>query len=279
MFTSSLRRRLSAFLAAGAAAVAVLGLAVPAGASTGAPQTSPEQAGYTANRAQFKTVGAAVYLRDPAQYAGTVARYGHTVQLWSADRVVSVNFTASTAGKTYSPSATIYDRGTHQVIASDPNARHCVWRIDCYPGVGPAVKFGDQLWLGISYSPPTGHLDLFAANLGPYGAYGTVFDITWSYELPGQSFSKARIGTDFGSSPWDGAYAYTPPAKPVKAAAYTGVRLTSYSGHRDDLSSWWMRHKLLAQPTGRGMVAIPHDLTGGADFQTWFVPKSAHSSS
>jgi hypothetical protein len=66
----------------------------------------------------------------------------------------------------------------------------------------------------------------------------------------------------------------------VKAASYAQVSLTSYSGHKADLSSvWWVRHKLLAQPPGRGLVATPHDLTnGGANFQTWFAPNSAHSS-
>ena len=62
----------------------------------------------------------------------------------------------------------------------------------------------------------------------------------------------------------------------MQAAAYTFVWLTSYSGHRDDLSSWWFHHNLLAQPPGRGLVATPHDLTdGGHDFQTWFAPKNA----
>ena len=100
-----------------------------------------------------------------------------------------------------------------------------------------------------------------------------------SSDLPGQSFTKARIGTEFGSSPWDTSYAYTPPANPVKAAHYTDVHLTSYSGHRDDLSSWWMHHKLLALP-GRSLVAFPDNLAnGGANFQTWFAPKSGQHSS
>ena len=102
----------------------------------------------------------------------------------------------------------------------------------------------------------------------------------WSYTVTAQSFSKAKIGTDFGSSPWDASYSYTPPADPVNLAAYTGVSLTSYSGHKADLTSWWVCHKLLAQPSSRGLVAIPHGLTGGgASFQTWFVPKSAQGAS
>jgi hypothetical protein len=276
MFTSLLRRRVSAVLAASAAAAAALALAAPAGAATGARQASAEMAGYTANHALFKEVSGVVYLRDPGQYAGIVARYGHSVQLWSSDRVVSLNFTASTAGETYTPSVTIYDRSTHQVIASDPNAKHRGYRQeDWSPGVGAPWGWGGYgTWLNISYSPGTGTLYMKAED----GAY--LSEIMWSYDLPGQSFAKARIGTTFGSSPWDTAYSYTPPTKPVKAAAYRYVNLASYSGHHDDLSSWWVRHKLLAQPPGRGLVAIPHDLTGGgAGFQTWFAPKNAQSPS
>jgi hypothetical protein len=105
-------------------------------------------------------------------------------------------------------------------------------------------------------------------------------EIVFSYKLPGQSFTMAGIGTTFGSSPWDTAYTYTPPAQPVKAATYTNIWLTSYSGHQAPLWSWWMHHKLLAQPPGRGQVATPRDLySGGHDFRTWFVPKSAQGSS
>src|SRR5215813_7320043 len=130
MFSSIVRRRAAAFLIAGAAAAAVLALAAPVGASTGTRYTSPEQAGYIADHAQFKKVFANIHMRDPAQYAGIVARYGHSIQLWSADRVVSLSFTASTSGHTYIPNVTIYNRSTHQVITSDPNAKHRPYRQD-----------------------------------------------------------------------------------------------------------------------------------------------------
>ena len=169
MFTSILRR-VPAFITAGAAAVAVLALAVPAGASTGAQQTSPQQVGYTTTGAQFKQVYGTVYLRNPARYAGMVARYGHSAQLWSSDIVVTVDFTASTSGKTYTPSATIYDRGTHQVIAFNTNATHHRYSEGTLPGVDPPVRFGDHLNLGITYSPATGHLDMWAEN--PLVLYG-----------------------------------------------------------------------------------------------------------
>ena len=131
--------------------------------------------------------------------------------------------------------------------------------------------------MGISYDKATGTLSMEVGD--PYNI--NVFHS--SYTIPGQSFTEARIGTEFGTSPWDDSYSYTPPAAPVKVAAYTDVWLISYSGHQATLSSWWVNHKLLAntgQQSGSDWVAIPHNLTGGgASFQTWFVPKSAQGAS
>ena len=95
-----------------------------AGASAGSRAgISPEQAGYIASGAQFKAISAIVYLRNPTQYAGEVAGYRHSVQLWTwDDAVVTFGVRASTSGTRYTPYATIYDRSTHQVIASNPNA-------------------------------------------------------------------------------------------------------------------------------------------------------------
>src|SRR5215831_20518989 len=126
MSISSLRWRApSALIAAGAAAAAVLALTVPAGAVTGTAEISPEEAGYTATGAQFKEIDASVFLRQPGQYSGEVGQYSHSVQLWSSGLVAVVGVRASTSGSSYTPYATIYDRSTHQVIASNPNAVFC----------------------------------------------------------------------------------------------------------------------------------------------------------
>jgi hypothetical protein len=259
MSISSLRWR--ATLALGAAAAAVLALAVPAGASTGTRWTSPEQAGYIATGAQFKTISTHVYLRNPAQYAGKVASYRYSVQLWSSGLVVTIGLKASTSGTRYTPYATIYNRSTHQVIASNPNT----------PGFQP-FGFGKSCELVINYRPATGYLTMYASfGYGP--------DFSSYYRVSSQSFTQARVGTEFGSSPWDASYPYTPPARSLKVAAYTNVDLTSYSGHTASLSSWWVHHKLLAntgQQSGSDWVAVPADLSnGGASFQTFFLPQSA----
>lgn len=267
-----------------AAAAAVVGLAMPAGASTGTAQISPEQAGYTATGAQFKTIDAFVFLRQPTQYASEVASFGHSVQLWSSGLVISFGLTASTSGGGYTTYATIYDRSTHQVIASNPNAQHCAGYGDfCAPGPVTWNYPGTTAWMRISYTPADGHLSMSEVLISDStDSNGNYF--TSSYDLTAsQAFSQARVGTEFGSSPWDASYRYTPPARSVKVAAYTNVDLTSYSGHTASLWSWWVHHKLLAntgQQSGSDWVAVPADLSsGGASFQTFFVPQSAQSSS
>jgi hypothetical protein len=254
------------------AAAAVLGLAGPAGAVTGTAQISPEQAGYTATGAQFKNVHAAVYLRQPSFYAGQVASFGHSVQLWSSGLVVSLGVTGSTSNKVgnYTTYATIYDRGTHQVIASNPNAQWC-YEDHCSPGPANLDPSFHGLAWGISYDPASGQLTMD-------GDTDEGIDFSASYTVTGQSFTQARVSTDFGSTPWDATYSHTPPAQSMKAATYSNVGLITYSGHASTLWSWWTHHKLLAntgQQSGSDWVAVPTDLTsGGASFQTWFVPQS-----
>jgi hypothetical protein len=268
------------------AGAVVLALAMPAsaGTGTGTAQISPEQAGYTATGAQFKTIDARVFLRQPTQYASEVASFGHGVQLWSAGLVISVGLTASTSGGGYTTYAIIYDRSTHQVITSNPDAQHCAGYGDfCAPGPVTWNYPGVTAWLRISYTPADGHLSM-SEVLSSDSTDSNGNDFTSSYDLTtSQAFSQARVGTEFGSSPWDPSYPYFPPAKSLKIAAYTSVDLTSYSGHTASLSSWWVRHKLLAntgQQSGRDWVAVPGDLYhGGASLQTFFVPQSAQSSS
>jgi hypothetical protein len=273
MSISSMRwRAASALITAAAAAAAVLALAVPAAASTGTAEISPEQAGYTATGAQFKAIHAAVFMRQPSFYAGQVASFGHSVQLWSSGLVVSLGVTASTSISrgSYTTYATIYDRSTHQVIASNPNAQWC-YEDHCSPGPANLDPSFHGLAWGISYDPASGQL-----TMGGNTVEGV--DFSASYTVTGQSFTQARVGTDFGSTPWDASYPHTPPAQSMKAATYSNVGLTTYSGHTSTLWSWWVHHKLLAntgQQSGSDWVAIPTDLaSGGASFQTWFVPQS-----
>ena len=263
----------SALAAAGAAAAMVLALAVPAGASTGTTELSPEQAGYTATGAQFASAGAEVYLRQPAQYAAQVTSFGHSVQLWSSGLVLVVGVTASTSGSGYTPYAKIYDTSTHQLLASDPNAQWCDVSDNCSSTIG-TIPAGETVLFNVVYHPKNGDVVLDASPGIGEGGFSADYQAG-----TGVSFTQARMGTDFGSSPWDASYPHTPPAQYTKAGAFSHATLTTYSGHTSSLWSWWVHHQLLAnteQQSSADWVAIPTNLTsGGTSFQTYFVPQSA----
>jgi hypothetical protein len=272
--SSICRRVVPALTASGAAAAAVLALAAPAAAKTGTSELSPEQAGFTATGAQFKTITADVYLRNPTQYAGQVANLGHSVQLWSSDSVAVLGVTASTAGTSYTPYATIYDRSTHAVTAPNPSAQWCVAVGNCSSTIGSWAT-GETLSEKVTYTASSGTVQLTAT---PVGGGGVPY-FTASYPIGStESFNQARVGTDFGSTPWDNTYSYTPPAQYLKTAVFSKVSLTTYSGHTSPLWSWWVHHALLAnteQQSGSDWVSVPSNLyNGGANFQTYLVPQS-----
>jgi hypothetical protein len=262
MSISSMRwRAASALIAAGAAATAVLALAVPASASTGTTEISPEQAGYTATGAQFRNVTASVFLRNPTQYASEVSGYGHSIQLWSSDLVLVLGVsssTSSTAG--FVPAAIVYDRSTHTVLAETTGATN-------FPS-------GETVTERMHYDVTTGVVTFTAFD--PAGRLFTTTDTVAAAE----SFREARIGTDFGADPWTAPSSYTPPANFTKIAVYNSVLLTTYSGHISTLRSWWVHHHLLANTDQNSIsgdwVAIPTDLfNSGASFVTFFVPTFA----
>jgi hypothetical protein len=265
------RRLLAAAVMSAAVAAVVLAGTGVAGASTGTAEISPEQAGYTATGAQFKYIDGLVYLRNPGQYASEVASVGDSLQLWSAGLVVTLGVTASTSGSGYTQYATIYDRSTHTVIASNPNAEFCDSNENVCNLPPQPFDAGTQLALSISYSPSDGSLEMIEVFSGG-------FSFVSSYTVTGQSFTQARIGTDFGNSPWDGSYSHSPPANQVKVAAYSDVHLITYSGHTSSLWSWWVHHPLLAntgQQSGSDWVAVPTSLSlFGSSFSTYLVPQS-----
>jgi hypothetical protein len=114
--------------------------------------------------------------------------------------VVTVGFTASTSGSACTPYATIYDRSTHQVIASNPNAQYCEPSGDCFSGRPTTYPCGSGWTLTINYLPESGQVAMFE-----YSGHH-LYAFTSSYALTAQSFTQARVGTDFGSSPWDASY-------------------------------------------------------------------------
>lgn len=268
---------------AGIAAIATsLVMSGMASASTGTPEISPEEAGYSATAAQFQTVRASVYLRNPEQYATEVTGYGHSVQLWSSGLVMILGVSDTTAAGSkaagFSPAVAVFDRSTHALLAASANgtiaAQWCPAHQACQPATsGGSFAAGVTVTLRMHYSHATG-----AARFKAVDVAGDTFTATYSPGT-GISFNQARIGTEFGVDPWT-APSYTPPGKWTKIAVYNNARLVTYSGHRSTLRSWWVHHALEAnteaQSESGDWVAIPTDLyNSGASFRTFFVPTFA----
>lgn len=256
-----------------------------ASASTGTTEISPEEAGYSATGAQFQTVGASVFLRNPEQYATEVTGYGHSVQLWSSGLVMVLGVSDTTAAGSkaagFSPAVAVFDRSTHALLASSSNpaqipAFWCPAAGTCQPATaGGSFAVGATVTERMHYNPSTGGASFKASD-----AAGNLFKATYAAGT-GISFKLARIGTEFGVTPWT-APAYTPPANWTKIAVYNNARLVTYSGHASTLTSWWVHHPLLANTEAQSVtgdwVAIPTNLSNsGATFQTLFVPTFAQS--
>jgi hypothetical protein len=271
-------RLLAAALVPGAVAAAVLAGPGAAGASTGPRYASAEQAGYAATGAQFEVVEAQVYLRNPAQYAGEVGHYSHTVQLWSSGLVAVLGVEASTSGSGYTPYARIFDASSYQLIASNPRAFWCIHVNHCGSAIG-SFPAGDTVLLTVTYNRATGDIRLEADELLP--GSGRAFAADYAAGT-GVSFTQARVGTEFGSDPWTAPASFTHPAAWTKLAVYSYVRLVFYNGNGSTLSSWFAHHKIfMAAITGSliDVEAAPADLynSGGSlrnvtDFQTWLAP-------
>jgi hypothetical protein len=279
-----MRKIVTTAVAAIAAIAASLTMAGMASASTGTPEISPEEAGYSATGAQFQTVSASVFLRNPEQYATEVGGYGHSVQLWSSGLVMVLGVSDTTAAGSkaagFSPAVAVFDRGTHALLAASANgtitAQWCPAGGSCQPATsGGSFAVGVTVTERMHYNPSTG-----AASFKATDKAGDRFTATYSAGL-GKSFKQARIGTEFSVDPWT-APSYTPPANFTKIAVYNNARLVTYSGHVSTLSSWWVHHVLeantVAQSESGDWVAIPTNLyNSGASFQTWFVPTFAQS--
>jgi hypothetical protein len=262
------RRLLATAVVPAAVAAAVLAGPAAASASTGPRYASAEQTGYAATGAQFGYLTASVYLRKPAQYAGVVGQYSHTIQLWSSGLVAVFGASASTSGSAYTPYVHIFDATSHQLLASDPNALWCD-QGNCGPAIG-SFAAGDTLRFQAEY----GDGDLSFAVVDH--AAGTLFTASPYTVGTGVSFTQARVGTEFGSDPWTAPPSYTHPAAWTKIAVYTKVRLITYNGKSSSLASWFPHHKIFMVGVTGSLIdvkAAPTDLTGGgAAFQDWLAP-------
>jgi hypothetical protein len=285
---TSITSRIASLLAALATAGAVsLAAAGTASAATAPAFGSPEQAGFAAAGAgaQFRYVQATITLPDASKFASEIGGFGVSVQLWSGKSVAVLGISNSTTAGNYSAAVAMFD-------PTQPN-------LNVYPNglVCSTADAGSQLCPGtptdwtdgsVAFAPGA---TIFISAFYDRATGGTMFLVKdpqanefLSYTFAsgkGISWREARVGAEFGCSPFascsgSSPVPYNAPPAPVHLVKFSGIRLTTYSGHRAGFSSWWLHAKVLWTRNGliSGAVnARPHSLfDGGTAFNDYLQP-------
>ncbi|HTT50966.1 MAG TPA: hypothetical protein VMH35_06185 [Streptosporangiaceae bacterium] len=257
-------------LAAGLAAAPAAVAATTIYHGTGSRIYATDQAGYAATGAAFQTASATVYLRAPGQYTKVDDGISWETHLYGTDTKTGKKWEidlgaggdpASLTGGNYNVWALTAD-DTAQIPGASSTWNGAAAAGNQQPGAFPP---GDTVTESIHYARASGfvfwRVSDAAANLFSGRAYlGS--NVT---------FGETSVigGFDPGSS-------FAPPPAPLRLATFTGIRLTSASGHQAGFASWWTHSKIVATSDGTsaGTVrATPADLPGGGtSFSVSFVP-------
>jgi hypothetical protein len=254
-----------------AAPLLALAVATPAGAATGPRMGSAGQTGFVVTGAQIRDVRGQVFGRNGGGFASTQAGIGGSLSLWAGGNrgtvvLVGISTGTSSAHQPWSPGINVYQN--HHLIASQNdasvNGTTCTAG-NCTPGDSANWPDQQQFRLELFYNQGTGNVEFHAtaANGDSYSGFYHVGK--------GLSFSQARVTADFGNTPFDSAGYTAAPAASKLYLTWSKVGLTSYSGHRAGLSSWWTRHHLDLVDAAGGAVAGSL-FNGGTAFHTVLTP-------
>ncbi len=244
-------------LAATAAALS-LGLAAAGAATAATSQPTKEEAGYNfaGGNAHFRYVAASVYLRDPSQYSTSVGALVQSVQLWGGGRVYVLGVSDTTTKNTvWSPAVAVFNNATHALVGTGS------FGTASYP-VGHSVRES------IYYNTTTGDLSFTVQDItSSMAATSNTFTMNIG---TGVNFTQARIGTEFGDSPWS-IPAFTAPTSRQKTAGFFNGALTNYLGHRYGLTGYWANTPLVMTGPGSVVEADAGLLVSNA-FSTYLEP-------
>lgn len=268
------RRFAVALAAAGMAVVAAAGTAT---AGTGPVFHSPEQAGYAATGARFKVAEVRVKLPYASHFARELGRVGVSVQLWSAATVLDLRVSACTdaschpggtpATRRYSVALRVFSRSTGALICTTRNST-----CPSVPASWNNARFapGRTVDVSLFYDHTNGFTD---ASVG-IPATNTGADYANYNPGAGINFRQARIGVEFGASPWSKIPFRHPASETLLASFWVPSRpaeaeLAPYRGNGGCFDSWWTSHRVTMTAAGTSAVAEarPHGLSNhGCDF-------------
>ncbi|MBO0771445.1 MAG: hypothetical protein J2P35_08305 [Actinobacteria bacterium] len=264
-------KRLAAAAAAvtTAATAAALITAGTAGAATGTRMYTKDSAGYAATGGQFRYIQGTVYGRAVAQYDSVMGSgFGHGVTLTSSKYTISLGVSIYPGDNGTNPwdAAFSVDNsdGSGHVGGCLAGNNGGTGGVTCNASVTgePGAFHPGYITLDIYYNVNSG-LVTFEAYQGSNTMHG-------SFEAgPGLSFSKASIGTTLADP------STVTPSGTQLLGSFSNVALTTYSGSRSGLSSWWEHHKVIATTDGSSkgkVVSYPSDLrNSGTGFSTYLT--------
>lgn len=242
-----MRGKISALLAsAGTAAIMGLGVTAPivaAQASVGTSIATAEEAGVQVTGMQTRFVRADVYLRNAAQYSGSVSGLGQSVIVSAGGRWYVLGVSDTTTSSPWSPAVAVFNPSTHTLVCAS-TLDNCT---DQSGGFGStSYPHGHTVREQVNYNAVSGALKFTVKDITDSMAFTSA-----SYTVnigAGQSVRMVRIGTEFSSDPWTPP-AFTAPAADQKTASFHNVALFNNRGRQVPLVSGYA-------------VTSPLDMTG-----------------
>jgi len=135
----------------------------------------------------------------------------------------------------------------------------------CAPGDSANWPDQQQFRLELFYNRAAGNV-AFHATAANGDSYSGFYHVGG-----GLSFGQARVTADFGNTPFDSAGYTAAPSAAKPYLTWSRAGLTSYSGHRAGLVSWWTRHHLDLVDAAGGATAGSL-FNGGTAFRTVLTP-------
>jgi hypothetical protein len=254
-------RRGMAALAIAGAVCALLIPATSASASTGRSFSSPEQAGYAVTGGHFTGIESWVRLPDPAAFARETGRLSLSAQFWTRYSVVDLKLTACTDAacspggtpvrRMYRPELDVFSRATGTLVCSTA-APAGDGRCPDVPGSFGRARFAPGRDVEISLAYPVPYQQVFAAvSVGSTG-------VQYAYSVSaGSVFGQARLGVEFGPTPWTSA-PFRVPRTTMAVATFDRPKPPPYfaevitkSGSAAGIASWWSDHEITMTSDGR----------------------------
>ena len=255
----------AAMLALPASAAAARTKPVKPGTS-GPDMYSPMGAGYAATKNAFRFVKADFTLPDPATFQPYLDRVEYTVEFWSSSRDTVLGVYASTSDTSATPwhiEAKVYNNKTHKLICATWSAKHkCSGKIT--GSWSDTFASGDTMELSSMFSKSNG-TDRFHAN--DLTTATNVYD----YHNVGKNiFGQARIGAEFGCTPWaacGSGLTYTAPPSALNVIRADDAEL-SVNGTLVAFAGPFVHSKVVMTSNGTStgtVLAEPRDLSQDLD--------------